>query len=108
IRALPDLPPRLELTGLAGVTDPPLEAKIPVTARATDDYGLDQVGLFARPAGMPPGPQPDDGWVPVQVWAALGKPEFRQTHELAVQSLGMVEGGRVEVALRGRDTNPAN
>lgn len=106
VRVLPDLPPRLELTGLAGVTEPAFEATLPLAVRATDDIGLDQVGLFARPLGQPAANQPDDGWVPVQVWPVGGRTEFRQGYELPVQALGAVEGGRVEVALRGRDTCP--
>jgi len=107
LRVLPDLPPRLELTGLAGIKEAALEAKLPISIRATDDIGLDTVGLFARISGQTPGAQPDDGWVAVKTWKAEGKAEFRQTLELAIEALGMVEGARAEIAVRGRDTSPA-
>ena len=81
LRVLPDLPPRLELTGLAGLDEVAIEARLPVTIRASDDLGLDQVGLFTRAAGQNFPRIADEGWIAVRVWPQTARPSFaRSTH----------------------------
>ena len=71
--------------------------------RASDDYGLRKLGLFARPTGPAVG---DEGWKQITVWPVKGEPEFRCDHSLSVSALQASEGERVELALRGVDTDP--
>jgi len=53
-------------------------------------------------------PAADEGWQPVAKWPQpnLGR-EVKLDHALAITALGAVEGEKVEIALRGRDADPA-
>jgi hypothetical protein len=134
-----DQDPRLDLVGLERQTEVDLDRVLSLKIAATDDYGLEKVGLFIRrtetlsssplvgegrrggaerpdihggstPHPNPPpqgGREPDEGeWQPVMVWQLGRKTTFRQDHALAIVSLKAGEGERVELALRGVDTDP--
>jgi hypothetical protein len=102
LRVLTDQEPKLLLGGLEQRTDVQLDSVLSLQITATDDYGLNKVGLFVRR----PSTQKGEKWRPVIVWQAGGKTSFRKAHELPVSSLGVVEGDRLELALRGSDTDP--
>jgi hypothetical protein len=108
LRALPDQPPQLTLTGLDRQTEAQLGSELPLKISATDDYGLAEVGVFARKLVVgTKAPAADEGWQPVAKWPQpnLGR-EVKLNHSLAVTALGAVEGEKVEIALRGRDADP--
>jgi len=130
LRLLPDKEPTLELAGVKRQEEAHVESMLPLTATATDDYGLVRVGLFARrpggsarpgsdapgsaeqQAGGAPADEPadespaDEGWQAIEVWDAGRAAEFRQEHELAIAALGATEGDSIEIALRAVDTDP--
>lgn len=116
LRVLPDQPPQLALSGLDKQTEVQLGSVLPLKLTASDDYGLTEVGLFARkvitaaaPAkGATNAPTSEATWQPVAQWPQAGLPrEFKLDHALAIAALGMVEGEKVEIALRARDADPA-
>ena len=104
LRVLPDLDPKLELAGLERQTEVEIESRVPLKVRATDDYGLDTVGLFVR--RVKAGAAPEE-WTPVMTWKTEGETEFQKTHDLVISSLGAGEGERLELALRASDNDPA-
>jgi hypothetical protein len=109
LRALPDQPPQLTLTGLDRQTEAQLGSELPLKISASDDYGLAEVGLFARKLVVgTKAPAADEGWQPVAKWPQpnLGR-EVKLDHSLAITALGAVEGEKVEIALRGRDADSA-
>jgi hypothetical protein len=103
IRLLVDQDPALELSGLDRQIEVQPEMVLALKVRASDDFGLRQVGLFHRAHGTA---RADEDWTPVVVWPANGKTDFRIDHALAVSTLRVSEGDRVELALRGVDTDP--
>ena len=113
LRVLPDQPPQLSLGGLEKQTEAQLGAELHLKIAATDDYGLVEVGLFARRANPAANSKvgartSEDGWQPLASWPQLNLPrELKIDQTLAVASLGAVEGERVELALRARDADPA-
>jgi hypothetical protein len=107
VRSLADQDPKLELSGLERQTEAAPDATLPLKITASDDYGLEQVGLFFRKANADVDKLPDEGWKPVEVWPGAGKPEFRRNHDLNLSALGVAEGDKIEVVLRGRDADPA-
>ena len=109
LRVLPDQAPQLSLTGLDKQTEAQLGTELPLKISATDDYGLAEVGLFARKViGHTKTPATDDGWLPIANWPqSEPRRELKLDHALVVTVLGAVEGDRVEVALRARDADPA-
>ena len=108
IRILKDLEPKLELIGLERRLEVPIDGMLPLRISASDDYGLEKVGLFFRPIG--PGSKDaaagDEGWHSLTVWPAQRKTTFKQDHDLPILSLKMAEGEKVELALRAVDTDP--
>jgi hypothetical protein len=108
LRVLTDQEPKLELSGLEQRGEVQLESVLPLKIAATDDYGLEKVGLFLRrPPLQETRPAGDaDGWQALKVWPAGGRTALRQTFELAVSDLKASEGDRLELALRGIDTDP--
>ncbi len=134
LRVRADADPTLDLTGLKKQAEVNVDAILPVKAIASDDFGLNKVGLFARKVlissaaaetvlnspGIAPESSPgtaapgsaaaasanDGGWSPVTVWDANNVPEFRKDHELSVAALGAVEGEKYEVTVRGSDFDP--
>jgi len=84
-----------------------LVSVLPLKIVAADDYGLTRVGLFVRRAVSEDAPSADTaGWKAVKVWPAHGKTALRQRLDLAVAALRVSEGEKLELALRGVDTDP--
>ncbi len=108
LRVLPDEPPQLVLTGLDRQTEAQLGSELPLKISATDDYGIAEIGLFARKmTAQTKAPVGDEGWQPVAKWPQPDqKREVKLEHSLAVTALGAVEGEKIEIALRGRDADP--
>ncbi len=121
LRVLADQEPRLDLAGLERQTAVQVDSRLPLKITATDDYGLEKVGLFARRpnavqarsaskgSGQPllaPRAHDEDGWEALAVWDAKRQTSFRQSFELDVGALKVSEGERVEIVLRGSDTDP--
>lgn len=105
IRTLADQSPVLSLTGLKKITPAEPTSAFPVRVSADDDYGLQEVGLFARKAGLT---GKDAGWKSVMGWSVSDAAKgFQAEHSLTLTTLGVSAGDRVEVALRARDTDPA-
>jgi hypothetical protein len=104
-----DQDPRLELTGLDRQSDVQVESVLPLKVSATDDYGLEKVGLFIRradPASREREQPEEDDWTPISTWPAGRQTAFRQDFALAIAALKASEGERLEVVLRGVDTDP--
>ncbi len=99
VRILKDQEPKMELSGLERRMEVQVDAVLPLTIAASDDYGLEQVGLFYRRASQ-------DQWQTMVTWPAEGKTTFRQGHELDLASLQLAEGDKLEIALRAADTDP--
>ena len=109
LRALPDQPPQIMLTGLERQMEAQLGMELPLKISATDDFGIAEVGIFARKLVLAAKPLADDeGWQPVASWPQANPVrEIKRDHTLAVNALGAVEGEKVEVVLRARDADPA-
>jgi hypothetical protein len=119
IRVLADLEPKLELTGFDGKGDVAIDAVLPYRIAATDDWGLRDVGLFMRRPtakvaaakvqdAQVAGAQSDEAaWQPVEQWSLDGKKTFEHAADLTLLTLAAAEGERIELALRGRDRDPA-
>jgi hypothetical protein len=101
VRVLADQNPKLELSGLEQQAELSVDAAIPLRVRATDDVGLEKVGLFVRRAGE------KSEWKDVVIWPAEGRTELVKTHELLLAALGVVEGDTLELVARAIDTDPA-
>ena len=111
IRVLKDMEPKLELTGLERRLEVQIDSVLPLNVSATDDFGLDKVGLFFRPVNLArldknKPAAPDEGWQQVIIWPANRKTAFRLSHELSILSMKISEGDKIELALRGLDTDP--
>src|SRR5262249_51824927 len=99
VRVLDDQDPKLELSGLDQQADLSVDSDVVLRARATDDVGLEKVGLFVRRAG-------EANWKEVIVWPAGRATEFTRAHHLLLAALGVTEGDALEVVLRAVDTDP--
>jgi hypothetical protein len=108
IRVLKDQPPKLELVGLEQRMEVQPDSVLPLQIFASDDFGLEKVGLFFRRAVTAEGRSlgEDETWKAVAEWPGQRKTSLRVGHELAVAGLGVAEGETVELALRGVDTDP--
>lgn len=108
VRVQKDQEPRLELSGLERRMEVACDAVLPLTIAATDDYGLEHVGLFYRRAALsqPKSAGADEGWQPIVTWPGRRATSFRQAHELDLAALQLAEGDRVEIAPRATDTDP--
>lgn len=109
VRLLKDQEPKLELTGLERRTEVLVDSVLPLRVAASDDFGLDKVGLFfrrapqnAKAAEIPGG----DLWQELAVWPAHRQTAFKQGFDLAVAALQVAEGEKIELALRAVDTDP--
>lgn len=113
LRVLDDQPPTLELAGLEQAAEADPDAVLPLMVSATDDYGIDRVAVSYRRVD---GEQPADGtaappdseppWSDLQTWPGGAEREIRATLDLALASIGVAEGERIEIAVRGMDTDP--
>ncbi len=108
-----DQDPNLQLSGLNRQTEASPDAVLPLVIDATDDFGIDSVGLFARAVSSDASASnsttqasADAGWKPVQIWPANGAVQFHKEYSFNVASLAAVEGDKFEIALRGADTDP--
>ncbi len=104
LRVLTDQEPRLELTGLDQQGEVQLESVLALKVKATDDYGLAKVGLFFR--RLTAEARDDEGWQALTTWPGQGRTSLTKDCELAVSALNASEGEKLEVALRGVDTDP--
>ena len=113
IRIIQDAEPKLELLGIERRSEVQIDAVLTVQINASDDYGLEQVGLYYRRAASPvanaPGsPKNDDGWIPVELWSAEKKKTFKKKdHVVPIAGLQVAEGDKLEFALRAVDTDPS-
>jgi hypothetical protein len=105
LRVLTDQEPKLELTGLEQRSEVQLDAVLPLQITARDDYGLVKVGLFLRRCRADE-ERGGAGWRPLRVWKMGGKRSLRTKYDLAVATQNVSEGEKLEVALRGIDTDP--
>jgi hypothetical protein len=109
LRALPDQPPLVTLSGLDRQTELLPGNELPLKLSASDDYGIAEAALFARRL-IPGSRQPveNEGWQALERWPQTKPPtEWKREHALAFHALGAVEGDKVEVVLRARDADPA-
>ena len=109
IRIIKDQEPKLELAGLERRGELQIESAPVVQIDSSDDFGLEQVGLFYRRAltTLAKTLPPDDGWLPIEVWQTDKKKYFqKKSYVLAIAGMQVAEGERIEIALRGRDTAP--
>jgi hypothetical protein len=118
VRVVKDQPPKLKLIGLEERAEVAADVVLPLQVVASDDFGLVKVGLFLRriAAEGDKAVGAEEGWQPVPfwqgkqqaplLWLANGQKELRQKHDLALASLGVAEGEKLELALRGVDTDP--
>ncbi|MEQ2009414.1 MAG: hypothetical protein ABMA26_21745, partial [Limisphaerales bacterium] len=80
LRVLPDQPPQLAVSGLDKQTEVQLGSVLPLKLTASDDYGLSEVGLFARRVttaaapvkGMTNAPTADTDWHAIVTWPQAG------------------------------------
>jgi hypothetical protein len=105
IRVLLDQPPKLELLGLDPRTEVQADSVLPLQVIASDDFGLEQVGLFFRRQKVED-KAPDTSWRAVVVWPGQRKRGLRQKHDLSIAGLELAEGEKIELALRAVDTDP--
>lgn len=102
IRVAADREPELQVVGLKEEQESAPDAVLPLAVSARDDYGLLEVGLFARPAGAD-----EAAWQPVRTWAVEGRARaFGRDCPVPAALTGAAEGETVELAARARDTDP--
>jgi hypothetical protein len=104
IRTIKDQEPKLELAGVERRSEVQVETVLPLQINATDDYGLEQIGLFFRPAGSK---READDWKPIATWPGNKQKVFtKKDHALVIADLQAAEGDKIEIALRALDTDP--
>src|SRR6185295_15481105 len=101
-----DQDPNVQLAGLGKQAEASPDATLPLAVDASDDFGLEKVGIFARKIADPSETAPttqsaDEGWKPVELWQSAGATQFHQDVQLAVAKLGGAEGDKFELAPRG-------
>jgi hypothetical protein len=110
LRTLIDQAPKLELKGLERASEVLPDALLPLQITATDDYGLEKVGLFFRRTGeraLAGGSRLNgDSWTALAVWPVNGATSFAKNQDLSLAALAATEGDQLEVALRAVDTDP--
>jgi hypothetical protein len=106
VRVLRDQAPKLELTGLDPRTEVQPDSVLALRVVASDDFGLEKVGLFYRKAAAGEEGPAEAAWKPVAVWPGHRKTALRRKHDLSVAGLGLAEGEKIELALRAVDTDP--
>lgn len=107
IRIIKDAEPKLEVTGIERRSEMQIDAVLKLNLNASDDFGLEKVGLFYRKAGSN-GAAEDEGWRPIETWSGDRKRAF-QTKDcaLTISGLQVAEGDKIELALRAIDTEPS-
>lgn len=99
VHVLDDQSPKLTLSGLDRQGEVTVDAAVTLRVDATDDIGLEKVGLFFRRAG-------DEAWKDIIIWPAERRTELSRTHDLLLAALGAAEGDALELVLRAVDTDP--
>lgn len=103
IRVLADAEPKLELAGIERRSELQIDSVLTLHMGATDDYGLEQVGLFYRPAGSNA-----NGWIPIEAWQADKKKTFqKKDYVLPIANMRVAEGDKIQLVLRATDTEPS-
>lgn len=103
VRVLADQEPRMELLGIDRQTETAIDAVLPLQIHASDDFGLEEVGLFQRRTGK-------NGEVvlhPLKTWPGKQQLELREKYDLSLSSLGAAEGDKIEIVVQARDNDPA-
>jgi hypothetical protein len=108
IHVIKDQEPKLELLGLDRRSEVEIDSVLPLQIKATDDFGLEKVGLFFRKAavGQELARRDEAGWQAIATWPGEKKTSLTANHELAFAKLQVAEGDRIELALRAIDTEP--
>lgn len=113
LRAVADEPPEVQLAGVGNDSEVMLEDVLELTVRASDEVGLETVGLFWRPADDGDGENGEGdshGWRPIREWSVdveRATEPFRGEEALLLSMLEVAEGDRLELAARARDVDPA-
>ncbi len=105
LRVVKDQDPKLELLGLDARTEVQVDSTLPLQIVASDDFGLEKVALFARRVVDATQGKAEE-WRAVADWDGGRKASFKAKHDLAVASLNLAEGDRLEIALKAADTDP--
>src|SRR5690606_29946135 len=129
VRPTADREPELDMSGVDAGETVMIDSVLPLRLSGDDDYGLKQVGLFYRSLGPATAttvaPAANDAtdaaapaesaehvdiaWEQIELWQVPEEnTSFSMGYDLPVALLNTVEGERLELAIRGRDTNPAN
>lgn len=104
LAASEDRPPRVQLHGIKPDADVLIDDVLPLTISARDDYGLNEVALCYRRADTT---SRQESWHAVATWTVEGNAtEFNQDYPLPIESMDLLEGEMVELAVRGRDHDP--
>lgn len=116
IRLLRDQEPKLELTGLDQRAEINLDGVLPLQVIASDDYGLETMGLYyrklqtttrlAHAENNAAKANDAEAWTAIAAWPGEQKTTFRSQHAVTVASLGLVEGDKIELAVRAVDNDP--
>jgi hypothetical protein len=107
IRILKHSEPKLELIGIERRSEVQIDAVLNLQIKASDDFGLEQVGLFYRATNRKDSARDDEGWKQVEVWNVSKKKTFqKKDHALVVAGLQVAEGDKIELALRAVNTDP--
>ncbi len=116
LHIMADQAPSLTLTGMNKQNEAQVSTIYPLKAVAADDYGLVEVGIFyARPVvgsvstNAPAADAKVDlvEWKPINIWKVSGSAkDFTGDYALPVATMGVTEGDRIEIALRGKDADP--
>ncbi|HEY8668895.1 MAG TPA: hypothetical protein VIL86_19765, partial [Tepidisphaeraceae bacterium] len=115
LRVVEDKAPALKLAGVDLKAEVMVDAVLPLKVSATDDYGLEEVGLFYRKAArtaaggatQPAATSASGEWKSLQIWPVGEQAvSFAVEHPFPVGLLGLAEGDEIELALRAKDTDP--
>ncbi len=122
IKIKPDEFPLVDLTGIAKTLDILPDTVLNTKIIASDDLGLARVGVFYRKVNQSrlesaptdaanataDAASRDEGWLPIQTWETPdGRKKYEADYKLAIQSLGLTEGERIEIVVRAQDGDPA-
>jgi hypothetical protein len=101
-----DQEPKLEMNGVERRAEAAVDAVLSLKIQASDDFGLREVGLFYRKAEKSGAKSDDTAWQPIEVWRAGKQNTFRTAFDLPAARLALIEGDKIELALRGKDYCP--
>ncbi|MAE62381.1 MAG: hypothetical protein CMJ49_13625 [Planctomycetaceae bacterium] len=113
LRAIPDAPAEVQLSGVELQSELAIDAILPVHVTGRDDYGLAAVELVYR---NPSRAETTDGapdaiemsWQTLHPWALdAGAMTFQDSYPFDPAAMIAAEGELIELAVRGRDHDPA-